>query len=191
MKTNPYRKFNPLFIFKKNKRFTTHLSMFLTLAFLHLIVGCSYYTVRNVSTTPVNIPTQIEELNQSHDYIIIHSGDEIWYLGNALIDTDNKLISGIVLYDDYIHDFQNERKVGRTYQYNKSNQSPLNELHFYLDSIAIPEAGYEISIPISKIKTVSVNDKNTLRTIEYIVLPIVLLGAIVVGSFFKTVLNEG
>ena len=175
----PIKNFNPLSFFKKDKKFTKHISMFLTLAFLHLVIGCSYYNVRHVSTPPSDLAIHIEELVKSHDYIIIHSGEEIWHLGNAFIDSDNNLISGIIHYGDYSHDFRNIRKIGRAYSYNKSKESPLNELHLYLDSIAITKVGHEISIPISKIKTVSVNDKNTERTITDMIVTAGVLGIIV------------
>ena len=161
----PIKNFNLLFVFKKNKRFTTRLSIFLCLAFLNLTVGCSYYNVRHVSTPPENMGAQIEELNINLNYIVVHSGEIIWHLSEVKIDIDNGLISGNAQYLDPEHHYQNKRELKRVHNYHKSKQSPLNELHLYLDSIAMPKVGHEISIPISKINNVSVNDKNTTRIV--------------------------
>ena len=122
---------------------------------------------------------QIEELNINLNYIVVHSGEIIWHLSEVKIDIDNGLISGNAQYLDPEHHYQNKRELKRVHNYHKSKQSPLNELHLYLDSIAMPKVGHEISIPISKIKTVSVNDKNTERTITDMIVTAGVLGIIV------------
>ena len=79
----------PLSFFGKHKRFTSFLSMFLTLAFLHLNVGCSYYNVRNVTTSPETMYGQIEEFNKTQQYAVMHSGLNTWHLDNLVLNEDN------------------------------------------------------------------------------------------------------
>ena len=169
MKTLTPPKFCFLSIFKKNKHLTSFLSLLLTVLFLNLTIGCSYYNVRSVTTSPETMANQIAEFNKMQQYAVIHSGTNIWHLNNLVLNEDNKTISGIAQKVESNHIPLKPRDSKRVHRYDK-NKTPLNEVHFYTDSINIPQYGSEITIPFSEISSISVNDKNSGRSIANVFL---------------------
>lgn len=163
MKSSTNQKFRPLFFFVINKRITSVLSMLLALSFLNLIIGCSYYNVRDITTTPESVAQKVQDFNMTQKYAIVHSGADIWHLNNLIINEDNKTISGEVHSLNQLHTLSNREK--RVHSYNKSKNQPLNEIHFILENSMKSEIGTQVIIPFSNIKYISVNDKNTGRSI--------------------------
>jgi hypothetical protein len=168
MKTSANRKFRPLKFFIHNKKFTSFLSMFLMLSFLNLIVSCSYYNVRNVTTNQETIVKQIKDFNATQKYAIIHSGENMFNLINLVLDEESKTISGQAKTIIPQHIPFKPRESKRVHRYG-SNQNPLNEIHFYVNENIIPELGSIVTIPLSDINLISVNDKNTGRTVLNVV----------------------
>lgn len=171
MKSLANRKFNPLLFFSHHKRFTSFLSMFLTLSFLNLIIGCSYYNVRSVTTTPETIASHIGEFAKNQQYVVIHSGLDIWHLNNLQVNytEDEKSISGIAYNVDPKHIPKNPRESKTTHRYS-GDKAVLNEVHFYINSPDKREFGKQTTIQFSEINSISVNDKNTGRTVGNVVL---------------------
>ena len=163
MKSSTIQKFRPLFFFINNKKVTSFLSMLLVLSFLNLIIGCSYYNVRDITTTPESVAQKVQDFNMTQKYAIVHSGADIWHLNNLIINEDNKTISGEVQSLNQLHVLSNRDK--RVHSYNKSKNEPLNEVHFILENNMESEIGAQVIIPFSNIKYISVNDKNTGRSI--------------------------
>ena len=163
MKSSTIQKFRPLFFFINNKKVTSFLSMLLVLSFLNLIIGCSYYNVRDITTTPESVAQKVQDFNMTQKYAIVHSGADIWHLNNLIINEDNKTISGEVQSLNQLHVLSNRDK--RVHGYNKSKNEPLNEVHFILENNMESEIGAQVIIPFSNIKYISVNDKNTGRSI--------------------------
>ena len=159
----------PLSFFGKHRKFTSFLSMLVTLAFLNLNVGWSYYNVRNVTTSTETMYGQIEEFNMSQQYAVMHSGTTTWHLNNLVLNEDNKTISGTAQMVDSTHTPLKPRDSKRVHRYT-DEQSPLNEVHFYIDPAHTPNYGVEITIPFSEINSISVNDKNTGRSVVNIVM---------------------
>lgn len=167
MKTLTNQKFRPLF-FLKNKKFRTFFALFLTVSFLNLILSCSYYNVKDVATAPDTIAKQIDEFNKAQKYAVIHSGQRTWHLNDLVLNEDNKTISGTAQIVDEKHVPLKPRDSKRVHRYN-SQKKPLNEVHFYLNSNNIPDYGSQITIPFSEIESISINDKNTGRSIANVV----------------------
>ncbi|WP_299162464.1 hypothetical protein [uncultured Eudoraea sp.] len=163
MKLLSQKKFLPFYFFRKNQKFSSFLSLFLTLSFLNLIISCSYYKVRDLTTSPETMARQIDELNESQKYVVIHSGGTIWHLENLVLSEENKTISGIAQEIDKYHIPFQPREKKKVHRYN-NKQTPLNEIHFFVNNNNIPDFGTEVSIPFSEIYTISVNDKNNGRT---------------------------
>lgn len=163
MRSSIKQKFRPLFFFAKNKNLSSFLSVLLVLSFLHLIISCSYYNVRDITTTPEGVAQKVQEFNMTQKYAIVHSGEDIWHLSNLVINEDDKTISGVVQSLNQLHVISNRDK--RVHSYNKSKNEPLNEVHFILENIMQSEIGAQVIIPFSNIKYISVNDKNTGRSI--------------------------
>ncbi len=166
MKASCNQNFRPLLFFIKNKKITSFLSLFLTLAFLNLIISCSYYNVRSVTTSSETMSSQIDEFNKTQKYAVIHSGPNTWHLNNLVLNEDNKTISGMVQAVDPNHIPRKPRELKRVHRYSRSaKETPLNEVHFYISTNNIPDFGSQITIPFSEIISISVNDKNSGRSI--------------------------
>lgn len=164
MKASCNQNFRPLLFFIKNKKITSFLSLFLTLAFLNLIISCSYYNVRSVTTSSETMSSQIDEFNKTQKYAVMHSGPNTWHLNNLVLNEDNKTISGMVQAVDPNHIPRKPRELKRVHRYS-SKETPLNEVHFYISTNNIPDFGSQITIPFSEINSISVNDKNSGRSI--------------------------
>lgn len=166
MKASCNQNFRPLLFFIKNKKITSFLSLFLTLAFLNLIISCSYYNVRSVTTSSETMSSQIDEFNKTQKYAVIHSGPNTWHLNNLVLNEDNKTISGMVQRVDLNHNPRKPRELKRVHRYSRfAKETPLNEVHFYISTNNIPDFGSQITIPFSEINSISVNDKNSGRSI--------------------------
>ena len=163
MKSIRHQNFRPIHFFLKHKKFTSNLSFLLILALLNLTTGCSYYKNKKVETQPDTMAEQINKFNQEQKYVVIHSGSNSWHLNNIVIDEDQHLLSGDIDNISALHEHPIE--IDKTFKYNKNKSQPLNEVHFFLTNNISPEIGKKLTIPITDIKSISVNDKNTGRSI--------------------------
>lgn len=179
MKTLSNQKFRPLLFFSKNKKFTTFLSVFLTLSFLNLILSCSYYNVRSVTTTPETMASQIDDFAKNEQYVVIHSGQDIWHLSKLEVNEHEKTMSGIVEYVATNHIPKKPRESKTTHNYSGS-QYVLNEVHFYVSTQKKRNYGEQITISFSEINSISVNDKNTGRTVANVVMGTIGVLAVIV-----------
>lgn len=164
MKPSTNQNFLTLQWFIKNHKRTSCFSILIVILFLNSTIGCSYYNVRNISTTPETMSSQLEEFNQSQKYVVIHSGPNMWHLNDFVVNEDNQTLSGSVEMIAEEHIPLKSRDKKRVHRYT-INQTPLNEVHFYVTTSNIPDYGSKISIPFSEITNISVNDKNTGRSI--------------------------
>lgn len=167
MNSSTNQKFRPFLIFLKNKKLKAFFSLFLTVSFLNLILGCTYYNVKEVTTTPDTITKQIDEFVKTQKYVVIHSGIDIWNLNDLKVNENENTISGIVRPLDLKHVSKKPREIKRTHRYN--NKEVLNEVHFYISSKSKHNYGDRVTIPFSEINSISVNDKNTGKTIINVV----------------------
>jgi hypothetical protein len=169
METFTNQSFCPLLFFTKRKKFTSFLSIFLTISLLNLLTGCSYYNVRNLTTTSETLAGQINEFAENQQYVVIHSGQDTWHLSALRINEQEKTISGIVQLVGAKHISKKPRETKTTHQYT-GGKEVLNEVHFYISSQKEITYGEQATIPFSEITSISVNDKNTGRTAANIVL---------------------
>jgi len=169
MKTSSNQNFRPLFFFTTNKKFTSSLSILLSLAFLNLVTSCSYYNVRSLTTTQETLAVQLDGFVQTQQYVVIHSGQDIWHLSNLEVNEQEKTMSGIVKEIDAKHISKNPRETKRTHKYTGGIEV-LNEVHFYISTDSDRNYGDQTIIPFSEINSISVNDKNTGRTVANILL---------------------
>ena len=172
MKSHSTKKFSSFYCLIKNKRIASFLSVFLTLSFLNLVIGCSYYNVRSLTTTQDTIASQITEFSKNQNYVIIHSGQEIWNLSNLVINENEKSISGVKKEVSELHIPKKPREIKRTHRYSGSKEV-LNEVHFYISSRASHPYGEQATIKFEEINSISVNDKNTGKTVLNIAVGVV------------------
>lgn len=168
MKSLASPKFRPLHFFVQNKKLASFLSFFLTLIFLNLVIGCSYYNVRSLTTSPETIAGQVDDFAKNQKYVIIHAGSDIWHLNNFEVNESDKSISGVVQEVGATHIPKKARESKRTHK-NKGGKNVLNEVHFYITSNTTHNFGNHATIPFSEINSISLNDVNTGRTILNVV----------------------
>lgn len=183
MKTFSKQNFRPLLFFTANQKFTSFLSIILSLAFLNLVTSCSYYNVRSLTTTQKTLAGQLDEFVQTQQYVVIHSGQDIWHLSNLEVNEQEKTMSGLVKEIDAKHISKKPRETKTTHRYT-GGKEVLNEVHFYISTNSNRNYGDQTIIPFSEINSISVNDKNTGRTVVN-----VLLGTVgVITALFIIVL---
>jgi hypothetical protein len=123
---------------------------------------------------------KIDEFAKAQKYAVMHAGQNLWHLNDLVLNEDNKTISGkaqIVVAD---HIPAKARDSKRVHRYNRE-KTPLNEVHFYLNSNNVPDLGSQITIPFSEIVSISVNDKNSGRAIANVFLGTIgVLAAIII-----------
>ncbi len=168
MKSLKRSKFRPLNFFIKNKKTASFLSVFLTLLFLNLVIGCSYYNVRSLTTSSETIAAQIDEFSKNQQYVIVHVGSDIWHLSNLEVNESDKSIAGVVQELASKHISKKPRESKTTHIY-KGGKDVLNEVHFYITTNTTRSIGDHTTIPFSEINSISVNDKNTGRTVLNVV----------------------
>ncbi|TNJ44680.1 hypothetical protein KFZ70_01480 [Tamlana fucoidanivorans] len=66
---------------------------------------------------------------------------------------------------DSVQTYTATRDTKRVHRYKPSKQTPLNEVHFYLNNSSNFNDYQNVSIPFSDVERVSINDKNTGRSI--------------------------
>jgi len=169
METFARQSFCPLSFFVKRRRLTSFLSVLLTLSLLNLLTGCSYYNVRNLTTTSETLAGQINEFAENQQYVVIHSGQDTWHLTALRVNEQEKTMSGMVQHVGAKHIPKKPRETKTTHQYT-GGKEVLNEVHFYISSQKEITYGEQATIPFSEITSISVNDKNTGRSVANIVL---------------------
>lgn len=140
------------------------LSLILLFGFLG---SCSYYKVKK---TPLNTPSEIEikKLEPEERYVIIHSGQQMMHLNKVTVDDDTKELKGELTALNSRHNLPRPENK-KTYKYKRGSTDPLNEVHFYTSENLDFSLGDEVSIPFSKLDSVSVNNPNTGKSVLNVV----------------------
>jgi len=156
------------------------VAIVLALAMLNLTWSCSYFNVRNIPVEEGNIKSEIEKLNQTKSYAIIHdTKEQAWHLNNMIINGDDYTISGTIKPISERHIYEERRQSKRVHKYNYSDKDPYNELHLYLTGSSDFKIYDEVTIPFNEIYQISVSDKNSNRPLRDVAL---WTGGILVGS---------
>ena len=82
--------FYPFQILKKNHPFNSILSIVLALAVINLSISCSYYKVKDLTTSQEEFEKKISDFNQIGHYAIVHSGDELFHLDKIQIESNKQ-----------------------------------------------------------------------------------------------------
>ncbi|PTM08207.1 MAG: hypothetical protein DA407_08635 [Bacteroidetes bacterium] len=93
-----------------------------------------------------------------------------WHLNDMVLNDDNQTISGIIQQINTEHLYKNPRESKRVHGYSKHKTKPLDEVHFYLKTPTAFNNNETVSIPLEEIGRISVNDKNTGRSVANVVL---------------------
>jgi len=188
MKTTISKKNNPLKVFRANNQLNKCFTILLTITFLNLTISCSYYNVKDIASSPEEIANQIKDFNAIQGYAIIHSGEHIWHLDKLILNEDDKTISGVTQLLQEEHKSKKQRASKRVHRYKKQKQQPFNELHFNLTPNILPNFGEEVTIPFSDIASLSINDKNSGRSVLNVIVG--TIGIIVATSLIYAALKS-
>jgi len=169
--------YQPNNLYKKLKMKSTLISILFSVLMISFSISCSYYTVKDALTTQENITKQIDEFNTQEKYVIVHSEKFFWHLKDMVLNDDDQTISGTILNVSNDHTYKKLRDEKRVHRYKKNKTNPLDEVHFYLKTPTSFNNNETVSISLEEISRISVNDKNTGRSVAN-----VLLGT--VGTFF-------
>jgi len=151
-------------LLKKNK-FKSINAIVLALALLNLTVGCSYYNVKKVRTTPETMPEHIQSFNQQNKYIILHDKGQTWHLTDITISEDDLTLTGTVNVVDSGH-IHNELDTNKSsYRYKKAKSFPLNEVHFFMSKSLDLNVGENIIIPFNDIEKITINNRDSAREV--------------------------
>lgn len=130
------------------------------IAFFNLTMSCSYYNVKQVPKTNESIAKNVNQVNDVQRYVIVHRSGHSWHLNNVIMNDEDKTVSGTITLLNQLHNESHLRNTKETHRYKTSKESPLNEVHFYLDDELTLIEGENITIPFSNITSISVNEKN-------------------------------
>lgn len=150
---------------KLKRSIKPYISIVLSIAIINLTISCSYYTVKEIPTTKENIKKQVNDFNTQEKYVIIHSNMFSWHLSDMVLNDDNQTISGIIRPINNEHLYKNPRESKRVHGYSKIKTKPLDEVHFYLKTPTSFNNNDNVSISLEDIGRISVNDKNTGRSV--------------------------
>lgn len=181
MKTYASKKgINPFTFLKRNRKLHLVLSVLLTLAFLNLTVGCSYYKASEMTTSKEEYIAKINRINELNQYAIVHSDGQMWHLRDVNLDINTETLNGTIAPLSDRHTYKKPRKTKGANRYNTEKQSPLDEIHFQVTSKITPDYGSSVSIPFDSIKSISLNKRDGGTEVAYFFLGTV---GVLVGAF--------
>ena len=175
-------------LLKLKEKSSVVISVLLSLAIINVSVSCSYYTAKNVPTTQETIINEIAKFNETKKYVIVHSNNNSWHIDNMVINEDEQNISGIIKPINSEHIYKKMRESKRVHRYKPKETKPFDEIHFYLKPIIAFQLNENVEISLTDIDSISVNNKNSGRTIANIALTTV--GTVFVAALLYAALKS-
>ena len=170
----PYQ--NPISLLKSSHRTIQLLSVIMSLLIVNLFTGCSYFKIKGVREEDQKSKlTWLQEFNQADKFIVLHQDGVSLQLQNAQIDPLNYELKGVLKELPAAHTYKRPLEIGEGQRYKKSVQSPLNEVHLYLNNEISMTPGNSLSIPITSIEKIGYSEADVVREVANIF-------GIVVGS---------
>jgi hypothetical protein len=128
------------------------ISLIVLLAFINLIVGCSYYKVNTIQSTSGK---EIIELENKNRVIIVHLTDKAWIFRDIKIENNQMhgSISGV-----QGHEMYKTTDPNGVNRYKDSQADVLNEVHIYITATEKLD-NYEITFNIDQIAKIELYDK--------------------------------
>lgn len=189
METKNTKMKSPLAQLKASKRGMKICSVVLTVLVLNLFTGCSYYKVKGVPDADQNVYlSRIKEFNEADKYIVLHQNAASLHLQDASLDENGYLLKGTPSTLPPTHSYEKYPEIGKSYRYKKDRQSPLNEVHLYLDQTVNLGLGEKVSIPISAIQSMGYNENNRNKSAGNVFLGVIgtLAGLLIIVALTKS-----
>jgi hypothetical protein len=159
-------KIDPISFITKNSVLKKYISVFLALAILNLVSGCSYYKVKPLKLeSNEQMATHIRDFNNAEKYFVLHANGYSYQLINPLVIEETLELSGTVQNLTSPHLHKEYQESGRTYRYKDYNTPVLDEIHLYLSDETKLILNEKVFLPISEINEIAYNKMNFGRTI--------------------------
>ena len=155
---------NPISSLKSSQRTNRAISVILSLLIINLFSGCRYYRVKGVAEESVKSQMSwLQEFNQADKFIVLHQNGISQHLQNAQIDESSYELKGIPTELPAEHTYKHPTEIGKGYRYKKESQSPLNEVHLFIDNQVTLNPGQPVRIPIASIEKIGYSEKDAVR----------------------------
>ncbi len=174
-------------LFQSIRKSSKTISALMTLAFLNMCMGCSYYKAKTIPTNSDNFATKYKSIDKNDRYLIIHSGDQTWHLNNLIVNEDKKEITGSLMPVSESHTLYPLKKYQNSRVYNKSKSSGKTlELHFFTHEPINVSSSPEVVIPFSNINEIKVyqpdTGKKVLSIVGFTVASLAVIAIIIVAT---------
>lgn len=146
---------NIAFIYKSVKKYQKHIAIALIFAFLNLVIGCNYYRVNRVATTPQTIHENSSDLK----YVVLHLNHKAWHLTNVSIVDSSMLMYGVLEELPENHQYYREAQEGKPNRYKPSQGEASYEAHFFVSQVEITQ-NVLVKISFKDINRIDVYDKD-------------------------------
>lgn len=157
------------------------MSILTSLAVLNLSISCSYFKVQDVPmVSSEEVSNEINRLNATEKYVVIHSGAKFWSLRNMVVNEDNQTFSGEIGSISSEHLYKKSRDKKKSILYSKKKQKPLIEVHFYLKDNRTFEYNSKVDIPFDNVDKISFNEYDKTKS----TVTSILTGVSIVGGVF-------
>lgn len=155
---------SPISLIKSSRKTTRVFSVILSLLIVNLFSGCTYFKVKDVTKDEQKSQISwLQEFNQAQKFIVLHQPGISLHLKNAYLDGTNYELKGIPSELPPEHTYKDTPEIGKGYRYKKQTQSPLNEVHLYIDNKINMSPGQALSIPIASIEKIGYSEKDVVR----------------------------
>ena len=171
----------------RKKTFLSGISLIVLVAYLNLVIGCSYYKVNTLD--PFSDASVVEQVQNKTKYIILHEGEIVWHFKDINVNDAGKELKGIIeplpLTHLYYKTAKKDHRAKHFKNVKKKTDSPIYEVHIYITGYVKGENS-EVTIPFSNINKVQVYDRHVGATVfsvfGVVVAVAVVLGAIVIAT---------
>jgi hypothetical protein len=137
------------------KKVIPEISVFVLLAFLNMLIGCSYYHAKVIP--PDQQDGGFIKLMKDRKYMILHMGKKAWLLNDIIVSEDNEEMRATTEPLQANHLYYLHTKIPGANRYKPKQGNPTYEVHIYISEYA-EGLNSQIIIPISAIKKIEVYD---------------------------------
>jgi hypothetical protein len=161
------------------KKVIPGISVFVLIAFLNMLIGCTYYRAKVFQPSQQDAG-MIKEM-KDRKYMILHLGEKVWLLKDIVISEDNKEMKATTEPLPADHLFYLHTKIPGANRYKPKQGSPTYEVHIYISEYA-EGINSQIIVPLSGIKKIEIYDPDVGATVaSYVFTTIgIIAGACVV-----------
>ncbi|MBS4062893.1 MAG: hypothetical protein KG029_21040 [Bacteroidetes bacterium] len=138
------------------KKHLPSISFIVLVAFLNMLVSCSYYSVRKVESHSIDQKI-ISEYKAQQKYLILHQGDNVWRMENVVLDENNQEIYFTPTEVEKDHLFYRTTKETGANRYKANKENPIIEVHIYISEYALADQN-QLMIPMDAIQKIEVYD---------------------------------